>query len=65
MMNEFENYKEKQRYYDEKYKNRETILFQQPIGSVKKENGILIRKSKGTTFYKVKTKKKGDENANT
>lgn len=47
---EFENYKQKQRYYDEKYKNRGTILHQQPFGSVKFENGKFVRKFKGTTL---------------
>lgn len=47
---EFENYKQKQRYYAEKYKNRETILHQQPFGSVKFENGKFVRKFKGTTL---------------
>lgn len=61
-MNEFNNYKEKQRYFEEKYNNRETTLHQQPVGSVKNENGKLVRKFKGTTFYKVKSKKKGDKN---
>lgn len=56
---EFENYRQKQRYYDEKYKNRETILHQQPFGSVKRENGVLVRKFKGTTLYKAGTVHEG------
>lgn len=51
---EFKNYKEKQRYFEELYKNRATVLCQQPFGSVVVENGRLVRKFKGTTFYKVK-----------
>lgn len=50
---EFKNYKEKQRYYDEKYKNRESVLHEQPLGSVKFENGKFVRKFKGTTMLKV------------
>lgn len=50
---EFENYKQKQRYYGEKYKNRGTILHQQPFGSVVYQNGCFYRKMKGTTMYKV------------
>ena len=58
---EFKNYKEKQRYYDEKFKNRGEYLCKQPLGSVKFENGKFVRKFKGTTLYKVKDYKKGDK----
>lgn len=50
---EFDNYRQKQRYYDEKYKNRSTILHEQPMGSVVYQNGCFYRKMKGTTMYKV------------
>lgn len=55
-MSEFANYKEKQRHFEELYKNRATVLCQQPFGSVKFENGKWVRKFKGVTFYKVKEK---------
>lgn len=57
-METFKNYKEKQRHYDEKYKNRGEVLCEQPLGSVKFENGKFVRKAKGTTFYKVKDLRK-------
>lgn len=50
---EFDNYKQKQNYYKEKYKNRGTDLHKQPLGSVVLENGRFVRKFKGTTMYKV------------
>lgn len=57
----FNNYKEKQRYFDEKFKNRGEDLCKQPLGSVKYENGKFVRKFKGITLYKVKDYKKGDK----
>lgn len=52
----FENYKQKQRYYDEKYKNRGDIFFAQPgsaeifangrVGSIKRKKGRTYRKDK-------------------
>lgn len=56
----FNNYKERQRYYVEKYNNRATDLCKQPFGSVKYENGMLVRKFKGKTLYKVRDYRKGD-----
>lgn len=45
-------YKERQRYYDEKYKNREKIFFaQQPAPLI---NGLVIKKVKGKTYKKIK-----------
>lgn len=50
----FENYKQKQRYYDEKYKNRGDIFFAQRGSSELFANGRVgtIKKVKGRTYRK-------------
>ena len=50
----FENYKQKQRYYDEKYKNRGDIFFAQRGSSELFANGKVgtIKKVKGRTYRK-------------
>ena len=50
----FENYKQKQRYYDEKYKNRGTIFFSQRGSSELFADGKVgtIKKVKGRTYRK-------------
>ena len=52
----FENYKQKQRYYDEKYKNRGDIFFAQPGSAELFANGKVgtIKKVKGRTYRKDK-----------
>ena len=52
----FENYKQKQRYYDEKYKNRGEIFFAQRGSSELFANGKVgtIKKIKGRTYRKDK-----------
>ena len=50
----FENYKQKQRYYDEKYKNRGDIFFAQSGSSELFANGKVgtIKRKKGRTYRK-------------
>lgn len=50
----FENYKQRQRYYDEKYKNRGDIFFAQRGSSELFANGKAgtIKKVKGRTYRK-------------
>lgn len=50
----FENYKQKQRYYDEKYKNRGDIFFAQRGSSELFANGKVgtIKRKKGRTYRK-------------
>lgn len=50
----FENYKQRQRYYDEKYKNRGDIFFAQRGSSELFANGKVgtIKKVKGRTYRK-------------
>ena len=50
----FKNYKEKQRYYDEKYKNRGSIFFAQRGSAEVFANGQVgkIKKQKGRTYRK-------------
>ena len=52
----FENYKQKQRYYDEKYKNRGDVFFAQRGSSELFANGKVgtIKKVKGRTYRKDK-----------
>ena len=52
----FENYKQKQRYYEEKYKNRGTIFFsQQGAGELFVEGKVgTIKPKKGRTYRKDK-----------
>lgn len=52
----FENYKQRQRYYDEKYKNRGDIFFAQRGSSELFANGKVgtIKKVKGRTYRKDK-----------
>ena len=52
----FENYKQKQRYYDEKYKNLGDIFFAQPGSAELFANGKVgtIKKVKGRTYRKDK-----------
>lgn len=52
----FENYKQKQRYYDEKYKNRGDIFFAQPGSAEIFANGRVgtFKKLKGRTYRKDK-----------
>lgn len=52
----FENYKQKQRYYDEKYKNRGDIFFAQRGSSEIFANGRrgTLKKVKGRTYRKDK-----------
>lgn len=52
----FENYKQKQRYYDEKYKNRGNIFFsQQGKGQLFAEGKVgTIKPVKGRTYRKEK-----------
>lgn len=52
----FENYKQRQRYYDEKYKNRGEIFFAQRGQAEVFANGRLgtIKKQKGRTYRKEK-----------
>lgn len=52
----FENYKQRQRYYDEKYKNRGDIFFAQRGSSELFANGRVgtIKKVKGRTYRKDK-----------
>lgn len=45
------NYKLKQNYYKEKYKNRGTVLCEQP--PIRKTKDGKQFKPKGVTFYKV------------
>lgn len=52
---EFENYKQKQNYYKEKYSNRGTIFFaQQPKARMYTEDGMIghIKSQKGRTYKK-------------
>lgn len=55
-MEEFKNYKEKQNYYKELYKNRGKIFFAQRPGgyAFDKVTGkrILVRSKKGRTYVK-------------
>lgn len=48
----FENYKQKQRYYDEKYKNRGSVFFAQRGSAELFANGRVgtIKKVKGRTY---------------
>jgi hypothetical protein len=50
----FENYKQRQRYYDEKYKNRGDVFFAQRGSSELFANGKVgtIKKVKGRTYRK-------------
>ena len=50
----FENYKQKQRYYDEKYKNRGSVFFAQRGSAELFANGRVgtIKKVKGRTYRK-------------
>lgn len=50
----FENYKQKQRYYDEKYKNRGDIFFAQRGSAELFANGRVgtIKRKKGRTYRK-------------
>lgn len=50
----FENYKQRQRYYDEKYKNRGDIFFAQRGSSELFANGKVgtIKRKKGRTYRK-------------
>ena len=48
---DFENYKQKQNYYKEIYKNRGTMLCEQPPIRKNKDGSTI--KPKGVTFYKV------------
>jgi len=50
----FENYKQRQRYYDEKYKNRGDIFFAQRGSSELFANGRVgtIKRKKGRTYRK-------------
>lgn len=50
----FENYKQRQRYYDEKYKNRGDIFFAQRGSSELFANGKVgtLKKVKGRTYRK-------------
>ena len=52
----FENYKQKQRYYDEKYKNRGSIFFAQRGSAEVFANGMSgsIKREKGRTYRKDK-----------
>lgn len=52
----FENYKQKQRYYDEKYKNRGSVFFsQQGKGQLFAEGKVgTIKAVKGRTYRKEK-----------
>ena len=52
----FENYKQRQRYYDEKYKNRGDVFFAQRGSSELFANGKVgtIKKVKGRTYRKDK-----------
>lgn len=52
----FENYKQKQRYYDEKYKNRGDVFFAQRGSSELFANGKAgtIKRVKGRTYRKDK-----------
>lgn len=52
----FENYKQKQRYYNEKYKNRGDIFFAQPGSAEIFANGRVgnIKRKKGRTYRKEK-----------
>lgn len=48
----FENYKQKQRYYDEKYKNRGSVFFAQRGSAELFANGRVgtIKRKKGRTY---------------
>ena len=50
----FENYKQRQRYYDEKYKNRGDVFFAQRGSSELFANGRVgtIKRKKGRTYRK-------------
>lgn len=50
----FENYKQKQRYYDEKYKNRGGVFFAQRGSAELFANGRVgtIKRKKGRTYRK-------------
>lgn len=50
----FENYKQKQRYYDEKYKNRGSVFFAQRGSAELFANGRVgtIKRKKGRTYRK-------------
>jgi len=50
----FENYKQRQRYYDEKYKNRGDVFFAQPGSAELFANGRVgtIKRKKGRTYRK-------------
>lgn len=50
----FENYKQRQRYYDEKYKNRGSVFFAQRGSAELFANGRVgtIKKVKGRTYRK-------------
>lgn len=52
----FENYKQKQRYYDEKYKNRGSVFFAQRGSAELFANGRVgtIKRKKGRTYRKDK-----------
>ena len=53
---EFNNYKERQRYFDEKYKNRGDIFFaQQPKAKIYADGKAgEVKKQKGRTYIKPK-----------
>lgn len=50
----FENYKQRQRYYDEKYKNRGDVFFAQRGSAELFANGRVgtIKRKKGRTYRK-------------
>ena len=50
----FENYKQRQRYYDEKYKNRGSVFFAQRGSAELFANGRVgtIKRKKGRTYRK-------------
>ena len=53
----FENYKQRQNYYKEKYKNRGSIFFAQNVdATIYTEDGRMgkIRQKKGRTYRKPK-----------
>ena len=51
----FENYKQRQRYYDEKFKNRGTLFFaQQPKAKIYGNEKVARIKPKGRTYRKEK-----------
>lgn len=55
-MEEFKNYKEKQNYFKEKYKNREKLFFGQP--PIMKNNKGEIIKPKGKVYINYDKRKR-------